>query len=49
MSTAAQVKPLIGQPREYTGAKVVSIDLYRSGARGQVDLFTLEERVSYLR
>jgi phosphatidylglycerol lysyltransferase len=49
MNTAAQVKPLVGQPREYVGAKIVSMDLYRAGVRGQVDLFTLAERVSYLR
>ncbi|HVN72826.1 MAG TPA: hypothetical protein VMU10_12490, partial [Desulfomonilia bacterium] len=49
MSTAAQVKPLVGQPREYTAAKVIPIDLYRAGTRGLVDLFTFEERLSYLR
>jgi phosphatidylglycerol lysyltransferase len=49
MSTVAQVKPLVGHPREYTPAKVFSIERYRAGTRGQVDLFTFEERLTYLK
>ncbi len=49
MSTVAQIKPLVDHPREYTGAKIVSIDLYRTGAKGKIDAFTFEERISYLR
>ncbi|HPC46665.1 MAG TPA: DUF2156 domain-containing protein [Deltaproteobacteria bacterium] len=49
MSTVARVKPIIGRPREYTTAKVVPLDLYRPGVRCGVDLFSLEERVSYIK
>jgi lysylphosphatidylglycerol synthetase-like protein (DUF2156 family) len=50
MSTMAQVKPLvIDHPREYAGAKIVSMDRYRTEVRGMVDAFTFEERISYLR
>lgn len=47
MCTLAQVKSLVGHPREYTPAKVVSIDRYRAGTRGQVDHFSFEERLSF--
>lgn len=49
MSSVAQVKHITGRPREYTSARVVPIDLYRPGIRSGVDLFTLEERLGYLR
>ncbi len=49
MSTMAQVKPLVGSPREFFPAKVISIDDYRPGTRAGIDVFTFDERISYLR
>lgn len=49
MSTVAQVKPIVGQPREYISAKVIPLDQYRPGVRAAVDLFTFDERISLLR
>jgi phosphatidylglycerol lysyltransferase len=40
---------LTDQPGEYTRAKIVSMDLYRKGVQGQVDFFSFEERLSYMR
>ncbi|HOJ13120.1 MAG TPA: DUF2156 domain-containing protein [Deltaproteobacteria bacterium] len=48
-TTVAQVKPIVRRPRGYSQAKVLSLDLYRTGGRSGVDLFSIEERVSYLR
>jgi phosphatidylglycerol lysyltransferase len=45
VSTLAQTKPRADISR----AKIVPIDLYRPRITGGVDLFTLEERLSYLR
>jgi lysylphosphatidylglycerol synthetase-like protein (DUF2156 family) len=49
MSTIAQSKLFADQPREYKSAKVVPMERSRQRIQGQVDLFTLEERLSYLR
>jgi lysylphosphatidylglycerol synthetase-like protein (DUF2156 family) len=49
MGTAVQVKPFIDQPRENTPVKVIPLERSRARIQGQVDLFTLEERLTYLR
>jgi len=45
----ALVKPVTDPSREYTVAKVVPIDLYRHRTHGQINLFSHEERLMYLR
>jgi phosphatidylglycerol lysyltransferase len=49
MNTVAQVRPARGVSRDHGRAKVLSIDLYRAGVQGGEDIFTLEERVSYIK
>jgi len=49
MSTVAQVKPLAEHRRDKSKAGIVRRGLYRVRPHGQEDLFTLKERISYLR
>jgi hypothetical protein len=49
MSALAQAKPLIGHSREYTPPKIVTIDYSKVGIKGQVDLYTFEERITCLK
>ena len=49
MSTVAQVKPLVGSPRDFFPARIISIEDYRPSARAGIDVFTFDERISYLR
>lgn len=44
-----QVKSTQAASREYSGAKIVSLDLYKSKIQGHINLFTHEERVGYLK
>ena len=48
MSPVAQISEVITHPGGFAGAKVVSMDLYRSGVKGRVDAFTFDERMMYL-
>ena len=49
MSVAVRIKPNSGHQGEHAGARIAPRGLYRVMPGGRVDLFTLEERVSYLR
>lgn len=49
MSTVEQLKPFIGNPGEHAGLEIAFREPFRTGLPGQVDLFSFEERISYLR
>jgi len=49
MGNVAQIKPLSDQIRDNPPVKVIPIDRYRSRAQGKSDLFSLEERLTYLK
>ena len=49
MGNVAEINPLSGQLRDNPPVKVVPIDHYRSRTQGKSDLFSLEERLTYLR
>jgi len=49
MNNIVKLKPPAGSPRKYTGARIIPLDLHRPVVKGQIDLFTFEERLTYLR
>jgi phosphatidylglycerol lysyltransferase len=49
MNTVTQVRPFEDIPEKIERAKVVSIDRCRQEACGETDLFSLDERISYIK
>ncbi|HDP25646.1 MAG TPA: DUF2156 domain-containing protein [Deltaproteobacteria bacterium] len=49
MSIASRAETQPRRSDDRTGAKILSMNLYRAGVKGGIDLFSLEERLVYLR
>lgn len=49
MNKSLKLKSPAGRPDGYSGARILPTDLTQPVVKGQVDLFTFEERLTYLR